>query len=189
MKISKFLKVGNAKSLPYDNNSFDVVISINTIHNLDKEECGMALREISRVSKKNSFITVDAFRTEEEKKRMFEWNLTAKTILSVDEWKQFFKENNAFVELCKKHLNPKSVQQYQSEERSLIARRIKTSTYRVSQLLNCMIEDELSTPEKTYQLKNELADFYKNNNFKSCINMGDVLKCCLNIVSGGSILS
>ena len=41
---------------------------------------------------------------------------------------QFFKENNAFVELCKKHLNPKSVQQYQSEERSLIARRIKTST-------------------------------------------------------------
>lgn len=93
-KISKFLKVGNAKSLPYENNSFDVVISINTIHNLDKEECGMAIREISRVSKKNSFITVDAFRTEEEKKRMFEWNLTAKTILSVDEWKQFFKENN-----------------------------------------------------------------------------------------------
>jgi len=102
---------------------------------------------------------------------------------------QFFKENNAFVELCKKHLNPKSVRQYQSEERSLIARRIKTSTYRVSQLLNCMIEDELSTPEKTYQLKNELADFYQTTNFSSCKNMGDVLKCCLNIVSGGSILN
>lgn len=93
-KISKFLQVGNAKSLPYDDNSFDVVISINTIHNLDKEECGMAIREISRVSKISSFITVDAYRTEEEKRRMFEWNLTAKTILSVDEWKKFFKENN-----------------------------------------------------------------------------------------------
>ena len=93
-KISKFLQVGNAKNLPYDDNSFDVVISINTIHNLDKEECGMALREISRVSKVNSFVTVDAFRTEEEKKRMFEWNLTAKTILSVEGWKKFFRENN-----------------------------------------------------------------------------------------------
>lgn len=93
-KISKFLQVGNAKSLPYEDNSFDFVISINTIHNLDKEECGMAIREISRVSKINSFITVDAFRTEEEKRRMFEWNLTAKTILSVDEWKKFFNQNN-----------------------------------------------------------------------------------------------
>jgi hypothetical protein len=102
---------------------------------------------------------------------------------------QFFKENNAFVDLCKKHLNPKSVQQYQSEERSLIARRIKTSTYRVSQLLNCMIEDELSTEEKTHQLKNELAEFYQNNNFNKCKNMGELLKCCLNIVSGGTILS
>jgi len=93
-KISKFLQVGNAKSLPYEDNSFDFVISINTIHNLDREECGMAIREISRVSKINSFITVDAFRTEEEKRRMFEWNLTAKTILSVDEWKKFFNQNN-----------------------------------------------------------------------------------------------
>ncbi len=93
-KISKFLQVGNAKSLPFEDNSFDIVISINTIHNLDKEECGMAIREISRVSKINSFITVDAYRTEEEKRRMFEWNLTAKTILSVDEWKKFFNQNN-----------------------------------------------------------------------------------------------
>ena len=75
-------------------NSFDVVISINTVHNLDKGDCGKALREISRVSKKHSYITVDAYRTEQEKIRMFEWNLTAKTILSVNEWKNFFYENN-----------------------------------------------------------------------------------------------
>ena len=85
--------VGNAKNLNFDDDEFDVVISINSIHNLDRKDCGKALREIQRVSKKNSFITVDAYRNNEEKKRMDAWNLTAKTIMSVDDWKLFFKEN------------------------------------------------------------------------------------------------
>jgi len=98
---------------------------------------------------------------------------------------QFFKENNAFVELCKKHINPKSVKQYQSEERSLIARRIKTSKYRVNQLLNSMMEDELSSEEKTHQLKFELSEYYKNSSFESCKNMGEILKTKLNLLVGG----
>lgn len=93
-EVKKFLQVGNANNLPFKDKSFDVVISINTIHNLEKNECAKALKEISRVSKKNSFITVDAFRSEEEKKKMFEWNLTAKTIMSVEDWKSFFRENS-----------------------------------------------------------------------------------------------
>ena len=92
--IKHKLKVANATNLPYEDNSFDLVISINTIHNLDKKECAIALKEISRVSKKNSFLTVDAYRNNDEKKRMYAWNLTAKTIMSVDEWTKFFKENN-----------------------------------------------------------------------------------------------
>lgn len=95
-EVKDFLKVGNASNLPYEDKSFDVVISINTIHNLEKDECAQALREISRVSKKNSFITVDAYRSKEEKKKMYEWNLTAKTILSVEDWKIFFKKNNYY---------------------------------------------------------------------------------------------
>ena len=86
------LSVANANNLPFEDDSFDVVISINTIHNLDREECGKALQEIERVSKGKSFITVDAYRNEEEKRRMYDWNLTAKTIMSVDEWVIFFKE-------------------------------------------------------------------------------------------------
>lgn len=93
-EVKDFLKVGNATSLPFEDKSFDVVISINTIHNLEKDECAQALKEISRVSKRNSFITVDAYRSDEEKKKMYEWNLTAKTILSVEDWKLFFKEND-----------------------------------------------------------------------------------------------
>jgi ubiquinone/menaquinone biosynthesis C-methylase UbiE len=88
--VRPFLKVCDAKNLPYDDNYFDLVVSINTIHNLDKSACESAVREIERVSKGDSYITVDAFRTEEEELRMEEWNLTAKTFMHVDEWKKFF---------------------------------------------------------------------------------------------------
>ena len=84
--------VANATSLPFEDNSFDVVISINTVHNLDRDECAKALQEIERVSRKGSFITVDAYHNDEEKEAMMAWNLTAKTVMHVDEWKAFFKE-------------------------------------------------------------------------------------------------
>lgn len=86
------VQVANATKLPFPDKSFDVVISINTIHNLEREECGKALQEIERVSRGQSFITVDAYRNDEEKERMYAWNLTAKTIMTVDEWVSFFKE-------------------------------------------------------------------------------------------------
>lgn len=93
-EIKSFCKVGNAMNLPFENDEFDLVISINTIHNLSLENCKKALLEIERVSKKNKFITVDAFSNEEEKKKMFSWNLTAKTILSKNEWINIFNEVN-----------------------------------------------------------------------------------------------
>ena len=91
-EIKENLTVANALELPFDDNQFDLVISITTVHNLEIEECKKSIKEISRVSKKNSFITVDAYRNEEEKKAMMDWNLTAKTILHVDDWKKMFEE-------------------------------------------------------------------------------------------------
>ena len=92
-EVKNKLKVANAIKLPFEDNFFDLVISINTIHNLEKVECATALKEISRVSKKNAFLTVDAYRNNEEKQRMYAWNLTAKTIMSVEDWIKFFEEN------------------------------------------------------------------------------------------------
>ena len=89
-EIQEYLQVADARELPFNDNTFDVVISINTVHNLEEEECATALQEIERVSRGNSFITVDAFRDEEEKERMFKWNLTARTIKHVDDWNLFF---------------------------------------------------------------------------------------------------
>lgn len=86
------LQVADARHLPFDDNTFDVVISINTIHNLEKEDLARALQEIERVTKGKSFITVDAYRNDEEKQAMEAWNLTAKTIMHVDEWRAFFQK-------------------------------------------------------------------------------------------------
>ena len=86
------VKVADAKFLPYPDKSFDYVISITTIHNLERNELIQSLKEIERVARLGSFITVDAYRNDEEKERMLAWNLTAKTILHVDEWKELFKD-------------------------------------------------------------------------------------------------
>lgn len=94
IEVRRFLKVANAKKLPFPDKSFDVVVSINTIHNLNKRDCAKSLKEIMRVTKKYAFITVDAYRNNKEKKKMYMWNLTAKTIMSVKKWKLFFKKNN-----------------------------------------------------------------------------------------------
>ncbi len=90
--MKSHIQVADARKLPFADKSFDVVIAINTIHNLERADCAQALREIERVSHKGAFVTVDAYRTEEEKARMFAWNLTAKTIMSVDGWVTFFRE-------------------------------------------------------------------------------------------------
>jgi SAM-dependent methyltransferase len=90
--VKPYIQVADACLLPYQDKSFDLVISINTVHNLEKAQLAQSLQEIERVAKGKSFITVDAYRTDEEKEAMYAWNLTAKTIMHVDEWKAFFKE-------------------------------------------------------------------------------------------------
>lgn len=93
-KVRNFLDIGCCSKLPYKNNSFDLVLAINTIHNLNKRKCALAIKEINRVSKKHAFIMVDAYKNNKEKERMYNWNLTAKTIMSRKSWKIFFKKNN-----------------------------------------------------------------------------------------------
>ena len=90
--VKQFLKVASAEKLPYPDKSFDLVISVNSIHNLPLEACKTALQEIERVSRGGSFITVDAWRNEQEHENLLKWVLTAETYMHVDDWKKLFDE-------------------------------------------------------------------------------------------------
>ena len=84
------IQVANAKKLPYADCSFDLVISVNTIHNLRRHECIQALQEIQRVTRNHAFVMVDGWHNDEQKKTMYEWVLTAETMMHADEWRELF---------------------------------------------------------------------------------------------------
>lgn len=69
----------------------DLVVSINTLHNLTREQLARILPALSKMSRE-VYITVDAWHNDEERARMEAWNLTAKTMMHVAEWKRFFGE-------------------------------------------------------------------------------------------------
>lgn len=88
------LYLGNATSLAFPDGSFDAVLSINTIHNLDRTGCVEALREMTRVCRDPAkcFTQVDAYRNAEEKELFESWCLTAVTYLTPEEWKALFAQ-------------------------------------------------------------------------------------------------
>ena len=90
--MGRHITLGSADALPFADNSFDLVVSINSIHNLPPDRCAKALQEIQRVSRGNSFISVDAWHTEEERLRLLDWILTAETYYHVDDWVRIFGE-------------------------------------------------------------------------------------------------
>jgi ubiquinone/menaquinone biosynthesis C-methylase UbiE len=71
------LHLGSADSLPFPDASFDCVLSLNTIHNLDRARAVTAMREIQRLSSGRAFVQVDSYHTPEQKDLFESWVLTA----------------------------------------------------------------------------------------------------------------
>ncbi len=89
---------------------------------------------------------------------------------------QFFRENTELVVFCTKHLNPTTALQYQREEQFLILRRMQVAKERLGMLLDVMAEDHLSFPEKIRQLREELADHYKDRKYLELETMGALVR-------------
>jgi ubiquinone/menaquinone biosynthesis C-methylase UbiE len=86
------LHLGSADKLPFPDNSFSAVISINTIHNFERDGAIRALREIERLAPGRGFIQVDAYRTPEQRERFMSWVLTAKFHDYPEVWIKLFTE-------------------------------------------------------------------------------------------------
>jgi len=90
-EIKDKLRIGNAMALPWPDNYFDLVISINTLHNLYCYELDKALREIVRVGKGHKYICVESYRNEEEKTNLLYWQVTCEAFNTPEEWDWWFK--------------------------------------------------------------------------------------------------
>lgn len=86
------LHLGTAEKLPFTDKSFDCVLSLNTIHNFPRPRAIKAMAEIERVSKGNSFVVVDSYRTPEQKEIFESWVLTAEFHDYPDGWVKLFEE-------------------------------------------------------------------------------------------------
>ncbi len=89
---------------------------------------------------------------------------------------QYFKQNNALIQMGFRHITPESMVQYQREERALIATRLKSSPKEMEDIIRSMENDSISTPENVDSLKKELARHYNNPKFLACKNMGNILR-------------
>jgi protein-L-isoaspartate(D-aspartate) O-methyltransferase len=91
-EIQKNLQTGNATELPWPDNYFDLVYSINTFHNLHNYDLDKALREFERVGKNNKYICVESYRTEEEKANLLYWQATCEAFCNPKEWEWWFEQ-------------------------------------------------------------------------------------------------
>ena len=92
-EIKDRIFLGNATSLPWEDNYFDLVISINTLHCLHAYDLQKALTEIQRVGNKNKYICVESYRNEVEKANLLYWQVTCEAFNTPKEWKWWFDTN------------------------------------------------------------------------------------------------
>ena len=70
---------------PWEDNSFDLVITLGCLHNLRIFDLEKALKEIERVGK-NKFFMVESYRNELEQFNLQCWALTCESFFDKEEW-------------------------------------------------------------------------------------------------------
>jgi SAM-dependent methyltransferase len=91
-EIRDRLQVGSATCLPWPDRSFDLVFSLNTLHNLPCYDLDAALREIERAGKQNKYVCVESYRNEIEKANLLYWQVTCEAFNTPEEWKWWFRQ-------------------------------------------------------------------------------------------------
>ena len=90
--VKPFMRVGNAMELPWPDKHFDLVLAVNTLHNLYLPGLFQALREIQRVGRGGRYIVIDSYRNEREKMNLLYWQLTCECFFTPAEWEWIFQQ-------------------------------------------------------------------------------------------------
>jgi protein-L-isoaspartate(D-aspartate) O-methyltransferase len=91
-EVRPFLHHGHAARLPFADDSFDYVVSVNTLHNLLLPDLWSALHEIERVGRGAKHIVIESYRTEQEKVNLLYWQLTCRAFHTPEEWEWLFEQ-------------------------------------------------------------------------------------------------
>ena len=91
-EVKPFLQVGTAIDLPWDDDTFDYVVSLGTLHNLPIQDLKTGVQEIERVGNSvRKHIMVESWRNEREKMNLLYWQLTCESFHSVESWEALYQ--------------------------------------------------------------------------------------------------
>lgn len=90
-EVREHVSVADAVELPFEDSSFDLVLAINTLHNLRLPELERALSEIERVGRGAAYVVVDGYRNDREKVNLMYWQLTCECFFTPEEWEWLFE--------------------------------------------------------------------------------------------------
>lgn len=90
--IEQYIVKTDYSRLPFKNREFDFIIAIGVVYTLTLRDAISALREIQRVGKGQSFITLGAYRDKRGERLFRNWSVLGSTILHMDEWCEVLKE-------------------------------------------------------------------------------------------------
>ena len=90
--VKNNIELNSYEKLPFADNEFDFVMVFASIYMLSLGGVLESLKEIQRVGKGKSYVTLGAYRTQEEKELFLEWTLLGTTVLHVDEWLEVLRE-------------------------------------------------------------------------------------------------
>ncbi len=96
---------------------------------------------------------------------------------------QYYRQNQSIIDLGTTVLTPESVRQYQIEERSLMAGRLRVEQARIGDLMAAMRFDLIAPEENVTELSDALNKHYGVGNFDGCRTMGDIVWRSLELVT------
>lgn len=91
--IKEHIAKTDFNKLPFKDGEFDFVIAIGVIYTLTLRDAISALKEIQRVGKGKSFITLGSYRNEQEERLFRNWSVLGSTILHEDDWIEVLNES------------------------------------------------------------------------------------------------